>query len=235
MKKGFTLAEILITLGIIGIVAAITIPTLIAKYEEKSTITAVKKNYSIFSQALLMLANEYGSLEALAPNIYTPGIGSTVLKENANVTMNALKKHIKTIRTCDQKTNCMNVDYKTLSGLKTQNWDKYNNIQTGILADGTTFWILNNCADGSLDGDGNPNGNICIQIGFDINGNKKPNIMGEDFFHFEANKNGNIIIRSEEDIYTRACCSCKKSGFGDYNGYHCTDWIIRNENMNYPD
>lgn len=235
MKKAYTLAEVLITLGIIGIVAAMTLPALIGKYKEKVTITAVKKNYSMFSQALLMLANEYGSLEALAPNIYTPSIGTAALKENANVTMNALKKHIKTIRTCDKKTNCMNVNYKTLSGLKTQNWDSYSNLQTGILADGTTFWILNNCAEGSLDGEGNPNGDGCIQIGFDINGNKKPNIMGKDFFHFNANKNGNIIIHSEEVINTSAYCSCKKTGTGNYNGYYCTDWIIRNENMNYPD
>lgn len=38
-KTGFTLAEILITLGIIGIVAAMTIPTIIANYKEKKLIT----------------------------------------------------------------------------------------------------------------------------------------------------------------------------------------------------
>lgn len=36
MKKAFTLAEVLITLGIIGVVAAITLPTLIANYQKKS-------------------------------------------------------------------------------------------------------------------------------------------------------------------------------------------------------
>jgi prepilin-type cleavage/methylation N-terminal domain protein len=37
-NKGFTLAEVLITLGIIGIVAAMTIPTILAKYQEKQTV-----------------------------------------------------------------------------------------------------------------------------------------------------------------------------------------------------
>ena len=37
--KAFTLAEILITLGIIGVVAAMTIPTLITNYQKKQTVT----------------------------------------------------------------------------------------------------------------------------------------------------------------------------------------------------
>ena len=44
MKKiGFTLAEVLITLAIIGVVAVMTIPTLIANYQKKATATKVKR------------------------------------------------------------------------------------------------------------------------------------------------------------------------------------------------
>ena len=53
-SKGFTLAEVLITLGIIGVVAAITMPTLINNYKEKATVNKVKKFYSMMSQAYLM-------------------------------------------------------------------------------------------------------------------------------------------------------------------------------------
>ena len=51
MKCAFTLAEVLITLGIIGIVAAMTIPTLIGKYQEKQFKVAYKKVYSELSRA----------------------------------------------------------------------------------------------------------------------------------------------------------------------------------------
>lgn len=45
MKKyAFTLAEVLITLGIIGVVAAMTLPTVVNKYREKETVTKLKKN-----------------------------------------------------------------------------------------------------------------------------------------------------------------------------------------------
>ncbi len=43
-RKGFTLAEVLITLGIIGVVAAITIPSLITNYQK--TVTSFKSSAS---------------------------------------------------------------------------------------------------------------------------------------------------------------------------------------------
>lgn len=52
MKKAFTLAEVLITLGIIGVIAALTLPGLIQGYRKKVTETALKKAYSQLSQAL---------------------------------------------------------------------------------------------------------------------------------------------------------------------------------------
>lgn len=51
-KKGFTLAEVLITLGIIGVVAALTIPSLIGNYKKKVTATKLKQTYSILSNAV---------------------------------------------------------------------------------------------------------------------------------------------------------------------------------------
>ena len=60
MKKfGFTLAEVLITLAIIGIVAALTVPALIQSYEKKVTSTKIKKFNSIITEAILLNNNEY--------------------------------------------------------------------------------------------------------------------------------------------------------------------------------
>ena len=52
MKKGFTLAEVLITLAIIGVVAALTIPSVIVKTQQQEFRTAAKKAYSVLSQAV---------------------------------------------------------------------------------------------------------------------------------------------------------------------------------------
>ena len=55
---GFTLAEVLITLGIIGVVAAITIPNLITTYKAKQLHSQFLKNYSVLQQISRRLNND---------------------------------------------------------------------------------------------------------------------------------------------------------------------------------
>mgnify|MGYP002761332603 FL=1 len=57
-KFGFTLAEVLITLGIIGIVAAMTIPTLMTKIQKLQIESQIKENYSSIAQAMKMGEND---------------------------------------------------------------------------------------------------------------------------------------------------------------------------------
>ncbi len=65
MKKenAFTLAEVLITLGIIGIVVAMTLPTLIANHRKQVTVTKLKKIYTVMNQAINMSVAEYGDVK----------------------------------------------------------------------------------------------------------------------------------------------------------------------------
>lgn len=63
MKRAFTLAEVLITLGIIGVVAALTIPTLMSNHRANVTMQKLKKFYSSMSQAQLMAINDYGEVQ----------------------------------------------------------------------------------------------------------------------------------------------------------------------------
>ena len=51
MKKAFTLAEVLITLGVIGVVAAMTMPSLVANYQKKVWVNQLKKTVSVMNQA----------------------------------------------------------------------------------------------------------------------------------------------------------------------------------------
>ncbi len=60
-KHAFTLAEVLITLGVIGIVAALTIPTLVTKYQKKVVETRLKKFYSSMNQAITLSEIENGT------------------------------------------------------------------------------------------------------------------------------------------------------------------------------
>lgn len=60
MKKGFTLAEVLITLGIIGVIAAVTMPALIENHQKKATAVKLARFYTIMSQAVLRWQSDDG-------------------------------------------------------------------------------------------------------------------------------------------------------------------------------
>ena len=62
-KQGFTLAEVLITLGIIGIVAALTIPMLVARHQEKVWLTSFFRVYSTLNNAYKRVQEEYGTFD----------------------------------------------------------------------------------------------------------------------------------------------------------------------------
>lgn len=59
-RFAFTLAEVLITLGIIGVVAALTLPTLIQNYKKQEIETKLAKIYSVMNQAIKLSEVEYG-------------------------------------------------------------------------------------------------------------------------------------------------------------------------------
>ena len=61
--KAFTLAEVLITLGIIGVVAAITLPTLIQNYKKKAYATRAHKAYAEVLQAIKLSENDNGPIQ----------------------------------------------------------------------------------------------------------------------------------------------------------------------------
>ena len=66
-KIAFTLAEVLITLGIIGVVAALTLPSLMAKHRKVQIVTSMKKFYSTFSQAVQLSQVRNGDFSQIPP------------------------------------------------------------------------------------------------------------------------------------------------------------------------
>ena len=62
-RIAFTLAEVLITLGIIGVVAALTLPNLITQYQKNATVQGLKVAYSLLSQAVQKSISENGEID----------------------------------------------------------------------------------------------------------------------------------------------------------------------------
>lgn len=182
-NSGFTLAEVLITLGIIGVVAAMTIPGLITKYQKHVAATQLKKHYSQLNQVLLRISDDPGLdvLDAKAtvfvPQYIQPHYaGSTYFKPNSD----------------HKKTMCWNPENYYL-GAKTQG-SQYASIdkkglssgyiQTPFLSKQTASIMLQ---DGSCIGfnDKIINNTNRATIFVDINGSHvPPNRLGRDLFWF---------------------------------------------------
>lgn len=62
-KFAFTLAEVLVTLFIIGVVSALTIPSLIANYEQQANYTRLKKYQNILSNVYQLVVRENGTID----------------------------------------------------------------------------------------------------------------------------------------------------------------------------
>lgn len=207
-NNGFTLAEVLITLGIIGVVAAMTIPTLLNKTNDAELKTKWKKEYSVMSQAALQLANDNGgSLIGVLNNSAT-----------SNNTRDAFEPYLHYIKECDAGSsfgNCWEGSAKGLNGNVIADASNWNDQAGLILSDGASISFQGatpTWASCSVDvGSGNPL-LICGYVPVDVNGPKKgPNVVGKDIFSFWILPNGTIL---PEGCSQDGRDNCNTSGTG---------------------
>ena len=130
-RAAFTLAEVLITLGIIGVVAAMTMPGLVSKYRKYVVETELQKAFSIISQVVRMSEVQNGD----AAYWLYPTIGSATSLEGAEQSENFvnlyIKPHIKYIKA--EKDN-IKVYYS--DGTESYLTTYINKVPQFILADG---------------------------------------------------------------------------------------------------
>ena len=162
-KLGFTLAEVLITLGIIGIVAEMVIPTLIIQYKKQEAVTQLKVTYSILSQAVKMSELDNGPVDNWEYE-------RSVLSAN-DFYKKYLKPYLKVSKEYFNVARPENVSYLFLNNTTDDYWSYYYPSTPKI--------VLNN---GTLISVTNINGLKNQSIGVDINNFKGPNKWGKDFF-----------------------------------------------------
>lgn len=221
-RCAFTLAEVLITLGIIGVVAAMTMPTLINNTRNKELEAALKKNASVINQAMLRLANDEGI------DINFAMFGYRQIKDK-------IKPYFNVIKDCGYGTevsSCVPSDSyggNADSGVSAtyKNYSKTGNVNAGFLDDGQLL-----LSDGALiliqnDYDSNTSAKM---ITIDVNGyQKRPNAWGHDLFTFEITQNGIKPMGAygtsyDEDTY------CSKTSSSNLNGIACTAKALSDSN-----
>ena len=127
----------LIVLGIIGIVAALTMPTLIAKHKEKETVTKLKKVYSVLDNAYMLARNEHTDVTNWFENNFT-NINSKIFFDN-------IKPYLNIAKDCGFEPGCLTSGaVKTLDRRSYANYDDNLSEYRFALADGTQVIIMLN-------------------------------------------------------------------------------------------
>ena len=169
----FTLAEVLVTLGIIGVVSAMTVPSLMQNHQRKTYVTQLHKVYTEFQQAMVQYITEKNAI-----NLREAGI-------NSQAAMNDfVTEHFKVINSCLTKDTkpCFEdpANYRKISGASASGFDNEERMMF-TLASGASIrpWYANRGV------------NFIIMV-VDTNGMKGPNIYGRDFFDMCIDVNGNI-------------------------------------------
>lgn len=222
IKQAFTLAEILITLGIIGIVASITIPALVAKYQELVFKTKWKNLYSKISNAYIMTRNELGISD-------TDEMFSS--KDELNMVLTEMRKklNVKTQRydpKCGGGADCSYgggyIDsYKTLHGTKMNPYtfggykDTLGDKRIWDTIDNATVYFRANDFYNMF----------IIYIFVDVNGtNSPPNILGKDFFALVLTPVGSCPIGGKcgyrSQYFENSCTKDKEVYASSLNGMH---------------
>ena len=229
-KAAFTLAEVLITLAVIGIVAALTLPGLIQNHNE----TAWKTAKDLWEKKLTETVRRM--------NVDGVMTGHDSTEEF----MNTFKNYMKVIKTCDKDdiNKCyspkivttgkddapLDIETETLtsaSSMGLKEWQTNTNTMSFVVADGTTVIMAYQKECPYADPIEDTGSQVsCMAYMVDVNGKKGPNRVGKDIqlssgvaFSTCDNPIGDMCF-STDFAATRAINTCEGSEYEDMEQYH---------------
>ena len=211
-RLGFTLAEVLITLGIIGVVASMTMPALNQKISDQKNMSSLKKTYSVLQQVTNLVASQDEELEYW------------FVEDNNQEAVDTLygyyKQYFNVLRACPNTSGCWAYPTKYLDGRVY--WRKHNPSwyqYSFTLSDGVNvlfdIYDTANMPNFGVDVD-----YPCLIIWVDVNSDKLPNQIGRDVFAFVVTRRALVPAGVDADI-VGSNCNTKQLG------WTCTAKIIR--------
>ena len=220
-KRAFTLAEVLITLVIIGVISAITVPTIIADSNQKSYEARAKKVYSTLANAMTMAKANGADFDFEVANDSN---------KNMKDWYDKYLKSLITMKTCYDKMGCWHKgDTKGLDGKIVY----YNRPQIGVGANIITA-VLNDGSFINIDAYGKASiytyfgtridAKSGLVVFFDVNGEKKPNVLGKDIYVVVFSENG-VMPAWKDKTAAERNKDCSNKG----QGYSCLNNVLRGE------
>ena len=183
-RSGFTLSEVLITLGIIGFVAILTITTVLPYIQKKDDYTRLQKALSVISSAVTLARNDNGG-------------DFSGLANNHLDFANLIAPQMQAIKSCTNSTDSPNCYIKNTDNMYTLTGGfiggitpyPYAGLPKIVTGDGFVYIFEfqdTNCSGSHYTTNGISQN--CGDLMVDINGPKPPNAMGKDIFVILVNK-----------------------------------------------
>lgn len=221
IKRAFTMAEVLITLGILGVVIAMTLPGIIEGYQKAETINRLKKAYSVMAQAIEL------------SEVHNESVKYWDFTQTSAIFFNTyLKPHFAKINETTYGKISDKVQYTRPNGSIENNFTPFYSSALVInTIDGMTFYLADHKTFKEL-----PYKTLLV----DINGYKKPNRFGRDLFMFSISQEYGLVpygykgtcdMGNAYDTFDREYLKsarrygCSKQA-GETNGAFCSALII---------
>ena len=206
MKKGFTLAEILITLAIVGVVASMTIPTLVTSNQKKVWANSLAKAANTIGNSLSLMISRDGSYGLSDSSLWEDVANGGDLKD-------ALVEHLGEVMVITDGT--YNVVPKTLYNVeKSTLFDDYTMITTKA---GITYFIK--IAEDSYNIHDMQWTDMVADVIIDVNGEEAPNTIGKDIFGYLISDEGRLLPYGETgggsihgDLYSTSAGNSNRYG-----------------------
>jgi prepilin-type N-terminal cleavage/methylation domain-containing protein len=215
-KEAFTLAEVLITLAIIGVVAALTIPTVVQNYRKTQAVAQLKKTYSALANTTNLAIANYGPITGWEIGENHSGQAAIDFANKYLIPYLKVAKNCETETTGDCAFKWAVLD-KSKSGSFGSEFTRF------YLTDGTLIAVL------IVDDSTSKRASIYI----DLNGRKPPDTYGKDIFYYNyfiTHSSSKVAGRFMPEWYTAdrdfLKANCSMDG-GTDSGKNCTSLIMK--------
>ena len=216
-KIAFTLVEVLVTLGIVGVISTLTIPNIISNYQKKVYVAQLQKVHNQVLNAIeaILADEEADSLYETSIYCSNDSYDDEVFELCNQRAGDFLKKYFKVAKDCgNDRTDreCLFESYKNLDGSRSYADRHMRHSYTVVLNTGSVLSV------------GFSYNSFPFGVFVDLNGKTGPNIVGRDAFYFQVNhlgKVGESFSSYEEEKVRHSATNCPSNpqqyGLGCFN------------------
>lgn len=234
-RNGYTIAEAIITMAIIGVVASLTIPTFISSYRKTVYANSLASAVSNFDNAMTTMMMKEGvddlldtkAWKAVSNSLSRNTSDDKIEEFMAEITkvlpIEGYEKDLRRYSALANPGAAPNITFGAPVTFRTKAGVEYMIYATGISK-------ANAKAEAATLLSGSNYHNKAAEVYIDVNGANEPNVQGRDWFRFDLGTDGNLYPFGGRDqsLYAGGAYNPETNCVTNKNGYHCAAYLMEN-------